>query len=164
MGDIAYVVCEESSVINMYTADTLSPFSEGIHVEGMRDPTDIVACRHDRQLYVAANWNCIWRVSADDRSYVNWLPTGSPTHAFPFRIYKMSVTSRGLLVTSSQPPALYEYNAVDGQRLRAVQLPQFVGELEHGVETSRGTFVVGHRGTSRDKWQHAVSEPFSVVK
>jgi len=160
LGDIAYVVCEESSVIRRYAADTLSPLGEGIHVEGMKDPTDIVACRHDRQLYVAANWDCIWRVSADDHSYVNWLPTGSPTHTFQFRVYKMSLTSRGLLVTSSQPPALYEYNTVDAQRLRVVQLPQFVSELEHGVETSRGTFVVGHRGTSRDKWQHAVSDTF----
>jgi len=34
-------------------------------------------------------------------------------------------------------------------------------ELYHGVETTRGTFVVGHRDTAQSKWlQYAVSELF----
>jgi len=31
-------------------------------------------------------------------------------------------------------------------------------ELDHGVETTRGTFVVSHEGTSEDKWQYAVKK------
>jgi len=40
-----------------------------------------------------------------------------------------------------------------------------VSRVYHGVETTRGTFVVGHRGTSQDNWlQWAVSELFSLSK
>jgi len=70
-----------------------------------------------------------------------------------FRVNKLSLTSRNLLVTSPQPPTLRQYNTVDAQLLREVLLPQFVSELYHGVETSRGTFVVGHWGTSQYKQQ-----------
>ena len=154
LDDIAYVVSHRSSIIKMYTADTLGPLGEGIHVEGMKDPRDIVACRHDRQLYVADKDYCIWRVSADDHSkYINWLPTEAATDRFYVR--SLSLTSSGLLVTS-RFRSLCEYNTVDAQLLREVQLPQFVSELYHGVETSRGTFVVAHRGTSRKKLQFAV--------
>ena len=157
---IAYVVSHKSPVIKMYTADTLSPLGEGIHVEGMKDPCDIVACRHDCQLYVADKNYCIWRVSVDDRSYVTWLPTESATERFHVRA--LSLTSSGLLVTS-RPRTLRQYNTLDAQLLRDVQLAQFVSELYHGVETSRGTFVVGHRGMPHNKQQYAVSELFSLI-
>ena len=79
-----------------------------------------------------------------------------PTHAF--HVTKLSVTSRGLLVTSSPPPSLREYSTTDRQLLRVVQLPGYVAYLSHGVETTRGTFIIGHDGTSQDKRQYAVSE------
>jgi len=31
-------------------------------------------------------------------------------------------------------------------------------ELYHGVETTRGKFVVSHEGTSEYKWQYAVKK------
>ena len=158
LGDVVYVVCADSSVIEMYSADTLSPLRVGIHVNGMSHPSDIVACCHDRQLYVADCDYCIWRVSAYDQSHIKWLIVTGTLH-----INKLSLTSRGILVMSWQPPTLCEYNTVDAQRLREVQLPQFVKWLHHGVETSRGTFVVSHQGTSQDKKQFAVSGLFTVV-
>jgi len=161
LGNIAYVVCGESPIIKMYTADTLSPLGEGIHVKGMKDPRDIVACRHDRQLYISELGDCIWRVSTDDQSYVKWLPTESATGRFD--AYKLSMTSRGLLVTSL--PwfcTVYEYSTDDGHLLRVVQLPEYMELLSHAIETSRGTFVVCHQGTSQDKKQWAVSELFCV--
>jgi len=51
LDDIVYVVCAGSSIIKTFT-DTLSPLAD-IHVEGMRDPSDIVVSCDDRQLYVA---------------------------------------------------------------------------------------------------------------
>jgi len=158
LDNIAYVVFSQSSIIKMFTGDTLSPLGERIHVEGMKDPNDILACRHDRQLYVADCDYCIWRVSAYDQSHIKWLIVTGTLH-----INKLSLTSRGILVMSWQPPTLCEYNTVDAQRLREVQLPQFVKWLHHGVETSRGTFVVSHQGTSQDKKQFAVSGLFTVV-
>ena len=138
LGDTVYIVSEESPVIKTFT-DTLIPLAD-IHVEGMTDPSDIVASVVDRQLYVA-DGDCIWRVSVDNQSYVKWQPTESTD---TFRANTLSVTSRRLLVTSSRPAHLREYSTTDRQLLRVVDLPGYVGELYHGVETTRGTFVIGY--------------------
>jgi len=159
LDDIVYVVCAYSSIIETFT-DTLSPLAD-IHVKGMIQPNDIVVCRDDRQLYIADDYKCIWRVSVDDQSsYVKWLTTESSTDTFS--VDALSVTSRHLLVTSSQdPPHLREYSTTDKRLLRVVKMPGYVKWLYHGVETTRGTFVICHRGTSQDKEQDAVSELFS---
>ena len=159
LDNIMYVVSKWSSTIRLYNTDTCSPLDAVIDVEGMRDPRDIVVCRDDRQLYVADTdyrWSCIWRVSCDDHSYVKWL-TESTTDGF--RDTALSLTSRRLLVTSFLPRRrLHLYSTTHRQRLRDVELPQYVNDVYHGVETTRGTFVVSHRGTSPDHWQAAVSE------
>jgi len=161
LDNMLYVVTENSSIIRTFSVNTLSSLGD-IHVQGMEYPSDIVVCRHDRQLYVA-DYNCIWRVSADDHKkykkwlpsrYTSWLPTMLTGR---FRVDTLSVTSRGLLVTSRNPPSLREYSMTDRQLLRDVQLPGYVKYLYHGVETTRGTFVIGHCGTSQDVMQLAVS-------
>jgi len=158
LDDIVYVVCETSPIIKTFT-DTLSPLAD-IHVEGMKSPTDIVVSRDDRQLYVADYLRGIWRVSVDDQSsYVKWLTTKSSTGRV--NVYTLSVTSRGLLVTSQDPPHLHEYSMADKRLLRVVKMPGYVDQLYHGVETTRGTFVICHHGTSEHKDQWAVSELFS---
>ena len=157
LGDIVYVVCRWSPIIKTFT-DTLSPLAD-IYVKGMRDPTDIVVSRDDRQLYIADYLSCIWRVSVDDQSsYVKWLTIESS--ADRFTVHTLSVTSRRLLVTS-RDPQLREYSTTDKRLLRVVKISGYVKELYHGVETTRGTFVIGHEGTSQDKRQTAVSELFS---
>jgi len=160
---VLYVICDKLSIIHSHNADTLSPLDEDIHVEGMSDPNDIVVCRDDRQLYLADRDCCIWRVSIDDHSYVKWLSTRSTTEKF--RVETLSVTSRRLLVTSQWSSSLHQYSTTDRQLLRVVQLPGYVKGLYHGVETTRGTFVVGHYGTSQDKVQSAVSDysDFAIV-
>ena len=160
--NVLYVVCYESPVIRMYTADTLSPLDGVINVDGMRHPWDIVVCRHDRQLYVVAQDDCIWRVSVDDKSYVKWL-TVSMTDRFT--VYSLSLTSRRLIVTSSplwQSRSLRQYDTTDRQLLCVVSLPGYVKHVYHGVETTHGTFVVAHRGTAEDREQNAVSELFGL--
>ena len=170
LDNIMYVVCDVSSTIHLYNTDTHSQLDVVIDVKGMKHPRDMVVCRHDRQLYVAdwgcfsSDCNCIWRVSVDDHSYVKWLSTDSTTDKF----ITLSVTSRRLLVTSqrwSRPPRLRQYITTDSpQLLHVVELPQYMWCVYHGVETTRGTFVVAHRGTSlQDKWQCAVSELCSFV-
>jgi len=154
LDNIMYVVRERSSTIRLYNTDTCSPLDAVIDVVGMIGPHDIVVCRDDRQLYVV-NLSCIWRVSCDDHSYVKWLST---TYGFLADI-ALSLTSRRLLVTSSLPRRLRQYSTTDRQRLRVVKLPQYMSNVYHGVETTRGTFVVSHQGTSPDQWQQdAVSE------
>jgi len=160
LDNVLYVVCAGSSIIKTYTADTLSALSEDIHVVGMSNPRDIVVCRHDRQLYVA-DWVCIWRVSVDDHSYVKWLPsTDSTTDTFD--VNTLSMTSRRLIVKSRKPPTVRQYDTTNKQLLCVVSLPRYMWDVEHAVETTHGTFVVCHWGTSQDKWQYkrqfAVSE------
>ena len=123
----------------------------------MRHPTDIVASAVDRQLYVADD-KSIWRVSVENGSYVKWLSTETSTNIF--RANKLSVSSRGLLVTSTRPAHLREYSMTDKELLRVVDLPSNVGCLYHGVETTRGTFVIGHSCQSLER---AVSELFCLV-
>ena len=151
-----YVVCCESSIIRLYNTDSQSPLNV-VNVDGMKYPRDIVVCRDDRQLYIAES-RCIWRVSVDDQSYMKWLTTDES-----FRCYSLSLTSRRLLVTSWWPPRLHQYNTTNRQLLRVVLTPQYMSDLYHCVETTRGTFVVGHRGTAQDRRQYAVSELFSFV-
>ena len=150
LDNIMYVVCFESSTIRLYNTDTLSPLDVVINVTGMKFTWDIVVCRHDRQLYVA-DCDCIWRVSVDDHSYVKWLRS-------QFDVQSLSLTSRRILVTSWLPPTVRQYNTTNKQLLCVVKLPQYVEYVYHAVETSHGTFVVCHRGTSQDERQYAVSE------
>jgi len=163
LDNIMYVVRIRSSTILLYNTDTCSPLDAVIDVEGMRYPRDIVVCRDDRQLYVAdsdyfSDWSGIWRVSCDDHSYVKWLSTESTTDGFLVDT-ALSLTSRRLLVTSRLSRRLRQYSTTDRQLLRVVELPQYSGWVHHGVETTRGTFVVSHQGTSPDQWQQdAVSE------
>jgi len=92
---------------------------------------------------------------------VEWLLTVSTTYAL--RADALSLTSRRLLVTSFWPGRLRQYSTTDRQLLRDVELPQYVMNVYHGVETTRGTFVVGHLGTSHDQpLQSAVSELLTV--
>ena len=157
--NVLYVVCDESSTIKRYTADTLRAIGGDIYVEGMRRPTDIVVCRDDRQLYIADKDYCIWRVSTDDHSkHVKWLPTESK--ATTFHVDTLSLTSHRLLVTSPESRDLRQYSTVDKRLHRAVHLPRHVKRVYHANETTRQTFVVGHEGTAQNKKQCAVSELF----
>jgi len=91
---------------------------------------------------------------------VKWLST---TYAFTADT-ELSLTSRRLLVTSWwSGRRLRQYSTTDRQLLRDVELPQYVSGVWHGVETTRGTFVVGHHGTSQDQRQSAVSELLTVI-
>ena len=133
LDNVLYVACYNK--IRTLAADTLRPLVN-IDVKGMKDPRDIVVCRDDRQLYVADLSRSLWRVSVDDHSYVKWLSTESTTDTFD----ALSVTSRRLLVTSQRllSRRLRQYSTTDRQLLRVVELPQYVREVYHGVETTRG--------------------------
>ena len=157
LNNIMYVVCGWSSLISAYSADTLSPISEDIHVEGMTRPMDMAACRHDRQLYVLTVSKCIYRVSTQVPSqYERWLTVQSTDD-----VVMISVTSRRLLVTSRHR-SLHQYNTTDRQLLRVVQLPQVVKGLWHAVESTRETFIIAHLGVAQSEEQDAVSKRCSL--
>ena len=156
LNNVVYVVCEESSIISTYSADSLSPLSEDIRVEGMTDPRDMAVCRHDRQLYVLTESKCIYRVSTQVPSQSEqWLTVQSTDD-----VTGISVTSRRVLVTSLDG-SLHQYNTTDRQR-RVIQLPQFASGLLHAVESTRETFIVGHLGTEQSEEQDVVSKRCSL--
>ena len=157
LDNIVYVVHARSATIKLYHAVQLNRLTD-IHIDGMKHANDIVLCRDDRHLYVADWDRCIWRVSADDHSYVKWLPNESTPDTF--RVHTLSLTSRRLLVTSRRPRSLRQYCTTDRELLRVVQLPGYVKVMTHSVQTSRGTFVIGHLGTSQEERHCAVSDPF----
>ena len=156
LDNILYVVVHESSKIRLYNADTLSLLDVVIDVKGMIDPRDIVACRHDRQLYVAEDF-CIWRVSADDHSYVKWRTTGSFRYKMALH---MSLRSRRILLTTSRLPRdVHEYSTTN-KELHAIELPQYVKTCHAADLTGHGTYIVSHTGTLQDERHYAVSELF----
>jgi len=166
LDNIMYVVCSGSSTIRLYDTQMYSQLDVVIDVNGMKYPQDIIVCRDSRQLFVAdrvdlGSPSCIWRVSVDGHSYVKWLTIDEST-TDSFSAYWLSVTSQRLLVTSD-PRSLRQYNTTDRQLLHVVKLPQFVRWLCHAVETTRGTFVICHRGTAQSMWQYAVSNLFAVA-
>ena len=159
LDNIMYVVFDWDCTIHLYNTDTLSLLDVVIDVTEMTGPYDIVVCRDDRQLYIIDFYHCIWRVSVDDHSYVKWLPKPDSS-TDTLRIFSLSLTSRRLLVTSVLPPTVRHYSTTTKELLCVVQLPWYVKNPYHTVETTHGTFVISHYGTSQDEWQDAVSELF----
>ena len=137
-----FIVCANSS-IQVYDAQTFNKLSV-IKVKGLIDPCDIVVCRDDHQLYVADH-DRIWRVSAaDPHQSENWLTTESTERGLT-----LSVKSRRLLVTSP-PRHLRLYDITNKELLCVVECSEKMEFVCNAIETSRGTFVVGHRDMSHE--------------
>ena len=144
LDDKLYVVHKSSHRIHVLMADTLSEVSV-ITVDGLQDPTDIVACRDDHQLYVI-EWgrstsdvgSSIWRVSAANPSDCEKWFTDDAIKAF----CTLSLTSRRLLVTLQWCDSLRQYSTTNRQLLRVIEFPHSTKRLTHAAETTRGTFVV----------------------
>jgi len=152
--NVVYVAYAESAIIRTFNADTLSPLNNDIHVEGMTDPRYMVVCHSGRQLFITED-SCIWHVSVDQSQdlQLQWLPL------------VVSLMSEHLLVTSQYPSStLHVYSTTDAAHIGAVQLPQYMQSLHHAVETTRGTCVVAHRGTSQNGDQHAASKMLTVCR
>jgi len=57
-----------------------------------------------------------------------------------------------------------QLNVVNNRQLWSkVSLAQYMNEVYHGVETTRGTFFVSHNGTSEDEWQYAVKKRKTLI-
>jgi len=120
----------------------------------MTNPLGMVVCHSGRQLFILDDSEYIWRVSADDHwQYDMWLQT-------KYVIQSLSVTSQRLLLTprvSFGDCGLRLYSSTDAAQIGVVRLPEYMWWLHHAVETTRGTCVVAHEGTSQDGDKCAVS-------
>ena len=136
LDDKIFAVCHWSGTIEVFGLNYEQ--LEDIKVKGLKQPRDIVACSETRSLYVA-DWgsDCVWRVSTD-RRFDKFLPTSATSS---FRPRSLSVTSGRLLVTTTHDVLLL-YGA-DGVELKRLSFTD-MSDLQHAVETSRGTFVFCH--------------------
>ena len=148
--DVVYIVCFGSSTILRFNATTHQRLTD-INVKDLKDPWDIVACEQTSQLYVADNWECVWRVSTDAADIKRWLPKSSSD---TFKPCTLSVTSTRLLMTPLGTKQLLQLDA-GGDELRRVQLPGDMGP-HHAVESPTDTFIISHYNTQLE--QRQVSE------
>jgi len=147
--DIVCILCSRSSTILRFNATTRQRLTD-INVDGFVSPHDIAACLETSQVYVA-DWECVWRVSADGTDIRRWLPTDPSVTIKP---WTLSVRSTRLLVTSPNVKQLIQFDA-GGNELCRVQLPSYVVP-RHAVESPTGTFIVSYSNTELD--QDQVSE------
>ena len=141
--DVVFMVCYNSSTILRFNATTHQQLTD-IVVKDLEYPTDIAACEQTSHVYLADEWKCIWRVSADGEDIEHWLPK-SPDDTFEPNT--LSVTSTRLLVTPYDTEQLMQFDA-DGNELRRVHLPNYP---YHAVESPTGTFIVSHDNIQLDR-------------
>jgi len=148
--DVVYIVCAGSSTILRFNAATHQRLT---HINGkdLRSPWDIVACEQTSQLYVADDFKCVWRMSADGADIKLWWSNSSSD---TFKPQTLSVTSTRLLMTSYYANQLLQLDAGGGE-LRRVQLPDDM-RPRHAVQSPTGTFIISHRIT--ELIQHPISE------
>ena len=92
-----FVVTLDSDTIQIFERDNKQ--QTNITVNGLKEPTDIVACTETKQLYIAdCESDCVWGVSLDGQ-HVDKL-TNRSTSPKDWRPYSLSLTSRRLLATS----------------------------------------------------------------
>jgi len=147
LADVVYIVFQLSSTIRRFSATTHQRLTD-IDAKGVSDPWDIAACERMSQLYVADDWQCVWRVSPGGAHIKRWLPK-SPSDTLG-RL-TLSVTSSRLLVTSRDDKQLIHLDA-GGDELRRVPLPDYMNP-RHAVESPSGTFILSHVNTQLDQPQ-----------
>ena len=152
--DVVYIICEECSNMIRFNATTHQRLP-GISVKDLRLPRDIAACERTSQVYVADSTffgpAYIWRVPSNGAGIERWLlksQFGEPR--------TLSVTSSRLLVMSNSSQ-LIQFNAA-GAELKRIQLPDYMKQPRHAVESPTGTFIVSHRNFAEQDDHYHVSE------
>jgi len=140
--DVVYIICRHSSAVRRFSTITHQRLSD-IVVKGLRKPWDIAGCNVTSQIYIADNWDCIWRVSSDGVGTKHWL---SKLPSDKISQWSLSLTSSRLLVTSRFPHQLIQFDAEVGDKLRCIPLPDYMSPY-HAVESLTRTFIVSHRNT-----------------
>ena len=146
--DVVYIICRHSSAVRRFSTITHQRLSD-IVVKGLREPWDIAGCDVTSQIYIADNWDCIWRVSSDGEDADHWLPNLPSDKISP---WSLSLTSSRLLVTSLFPRQLIQFDAEVGDKLRCIPLPDYMFPY-HAVESPTGTFIVSHLNTQLNEDQ-----------
>jgi len=146
MHNVVYVLCSLSTTVMRFNATTHQRLTD-FEVNGMMSPHNIAACERSSRLYIA-DWECVWRVSADGADIRRWLPATPSDRISP---WTLSVTSTRLLVTLPDVKQLVQFDA-GGNELLRVQLPcHFVPR--HAIQSPAGTLIVSLADTDLDQDQ-----------
>ena len=151
-----YVICTNCDTISVFHA--MPPYEQvrGLHVSGLRQPTDIVACTTNGLLYVS-DWaaHCVWQVTSGGK--VDWrLPTWSPTKrkTDAFHPISLSVRSGRLVVVEISKVSVC--NAHD-DRVYEINFPESV-TLHHASETEHQSYLIAMTDSSTDKRHSVICE------
>lgn len=135
-----YAVCESCSTVNVFHA--MPPYEQlrGIHVSGLRGPTDIVACTTNRLLYVSDQVEaCVWQVTTGGKADWHDL-TWSPTKRKASSVFPVSLSVRRgrLVVVEVRNVLIYDLH---GSKLDEIKFADFI-TLRHAVESDRQSVMV----------------------
>jgi len=146
-----YAIYENSNTISVFHA--IPPYEQlrGIHVSGLVEPTDIVACTVNGLLYVPDHAKgCVWQVTTGGK--VNYrLLTSGPTRRKTSAVFPVSLSVRfgRLVVVETNRILIYDSrdNKVDEMMFPAS------ATLYHGLETDCHAYLVALSENNRSTIQ-----------
>jgi hypothetical protein len=123
------VATYKSNVLDVYDSQY-----EGIKVQGMIYPIDIVACSTKIRLYIAdSDHRAIWWMGLDESNVAEQLIT------FQWMPFSMSMQWQRMLLTPYVGATLHSNND-DGEELNHIALPGYM-QATHAVETANKTVI-----------------------
>jgi len=141
-------VCENFDTISVFNA--MPPYEQlrGIHVNGLRGPTDIVACTMKRLLYVSDQLEgCVWQVTTGGKVDLRF-PTWSPTRRKASSVNPVSLSVRRGRLVVVEVGRVSVYDPHDN-KADEIKFPDSV-TLHHAVENDRRAILVALSDSNAD--------------
>ena len=151
------IVCRNWDTISVFHA--MSPYEQlrGIHVNGLQQATDIVACPVNMLLFVADyDAGCVWQVTTGGKvdGRLHTLPVWSPSKRTATEVYPVSLSVR------SGRLAVVEENRIlicdpHSDKRDEIEFDQLV-TVHHAVEKEHHSFIVALTDRSPDMRRSAI--------
>lgn len=155
-----YVLCRQShnsphSPV-IYVFEDRNPFclKRKIDIKQIVDPADIASSEKANCLFVfALDVTCVWKITGEaDGEYkiIKWLSVDDLS-------VPMSVSRDGHVLMFLYLFTLKVYGS-DAKLIRSVQLPEYIGNLRHAMETTGGNFIIVHESSGKTSIEEATGE------
>jgi hypothetical protein len=144
-----YIVYDESSAVKVYSICHM-PYEplQGVHVNGLRRPVDLMASDLSNCLYIVdLSSGCVWRVKELDHSVDKWVSVenairlSSTTDGLVMVL--VAVDAEGRYPNDSYRGVLNIYSP-DGELLRIIRLSRDIANPQHAIQTADNLFIVCH--------------------
>ena len=151
-----YAICENWNTISVFHAAPPYEQLRGIHVSGLRDPTDMAACPTNMLLYVADRAEgCVWQVTTGGK--VDWrLPTWSPIKRKASAVCPVSLSVRFGRLALVETGRIAIYDPHD-DKADAIEFPDSV-TLHHATETDHHSVLVALSDINADTSGSTIQE------